>query len=476
LGSSGVRINAATARTTEHSGMPSRPHLITRLVVAWCGLVWFLILAVAVYVLASGYSLTSPPLVILFGIFIVFSILAVRTATRLFACLALTTLVVPVYLFESYLRFEAYLETTSHSNLAHVAKLRQQGLAAYPAVFPSGFLDLWQKAGEESRSPIVIEDREILPLAGIPNVLTSYCRAHDRDRSWVTYHSDSFGFRNPVVGRAEGNPEFALLGDSFAQGYCVHDAFTYAAQISVLGPTTSYGMNGTSALTQLAIYREYVKPLRPRHIIWFFYEGNDLTDYLAERAWPLLRAYLDSGHVQNLVTMNGSISVALKRLIDQQLASEDVATLAHDQDAARNSPDDLLDFLLLQQTGDVLRRVGQPRDPFTMPTLPEPQWLEISHIWREVIETQRGQGGQITFVYIPAHWRFLAQDQAPFQALERKVVTLWSGLGVDYVSLTGPLEATGNPLAYYRGLHFNEQGYRLTAETIIEHLRRSAGG
>jgi hypothetical protein len=47
---------------------------------------------------------------------------------------------------------------------------------------------------------------------------------------------------------------------------------------------------------------------------------------------------------------------------------------------------------------------------------------------------------------------------------------------VDYVSLTGPLEATGNPLAYYRGLHFNEQGYRLTAETIIEHLRRSAGG
>ncbi len=84
----------------------------------------------------------------------------------------------------------------------------------------------------------------------------------------------------------------------------MHDAFTYAAQLSVLGPTANYEMNGTSALAQLAIYREYVKPLRPRHIIWFFYEGNDLTDYLAERARPLLRAYLDPGHVQNLVTMN----------------------------------------------------------------------------------------------------------------------------------------------------------------------------
>jgi hypothetical protein len=406
---------------------------------------------------------------------VVFSILAVRTATRLFACLALTTLVVPFYLFEAYLWLDAYLETTRHSNAAHVAKLRKQGLAAYPAVFPSGFLDLWQRTGEKSRSPIMIEGREILPLSGIADVLTSYCPAHDR--SWIMYHSDRFGFRNPLVGQAEGAPEFALLGDSFVQGYCVPDAFTYAAEISVLGPTASYGMSGTSALIQLAIYREYVKPLRPHHIVWFFYEGNDLTDYhLGERTWPLLRAYLDPGYVQDLVRLNGRISVAMKRFIDQRLASEDVATLVHDRDADRNSPDGILDFLLLRRTGDALRRLGKPRHPFTMPTLTEPEWREISHIWREVIETQRAQGGQTTFVYIPAHWRFLAKDPAPFQALERKVVALWSDLGVDYVTLTDPLEATGNPLGFYRGLHFNEQGYRLTAEAIVKHLRRSAGG
>lgn len=46
---------------------------------------------------------------------------------------------------------------------------------------------------------------------------------------------------------------------------------------------------------------------------------------------------------------------------------------------------------------------------------------------------------------------------------------------MDYLTLTEPLEAAGNPLAYYRGLHFNKQGYRLTAEAIVEHLRRSAG-
>jgi hypothetical protein len=69
--------------------------------------------------------------------------------------------------------------------------------------------------------------------------------------------------------------------------------------------------------------------------------------------------------------------------------------------------------------------------------------------------------------------RFLAHDPTPFQALERTVVTLWSSLSVDYISLTASIEAAENPLAYYDG-HFNEKGYRLTAEAIVEHLRRSA--
>lgn len=460
-----------TARRSGDSSVAPRSHLTTRLVSAWYGLVWLSNLAAAIYVLARGHSLTSLPVAASLGTFVVFSFLAVRTSTRLFACLALTTLAAPFYLFEAYLGL-----TTDRSKVAHVADLREQGLAAYPAVFPSGFLYLWQKAGENSRSSIMIEDRAVLPLSGIPDVLTVYCAAPDL--SWVIYHSDAYGFRNPALDASRAAPNFALIGDSFVQGFCVPDAFTYAVQLSVLGPTVGYGMNGTSALAQLAIYREYVKPLRPRHIIWFFHEGNDLTDYLAERTLPLLEPYLDPAHVQDLMTMNGSISVALKRFIDQQLASEDVLTLVHDQNTHREFLEEMFDFLVLRRTRDVLRLVSlmQAPEEFTLPELSETEWREISHIWREVIETQRAQGGQITFVYIPARFRFLAKDPAPFQALERKVVTLWSGLGVDYVALIEPLEAAGDPLAYYRAGHFNEEGYRLTAQAIVKHLRRSTGG
>ncbi len=452
--------------------------LPTRLTNVWYGSVWLLMLAAVIYGLTRGHSLTSLTVVASLATFVVFSILVVRIRTRLFACLTVTTLVVPLYLFETYLTVEADLERSRQSRVAHFTKLRAQGIAAYPAVFPSGLLDLWQTTGRKSPSPIMIGGREFLPLAGIPNALTSYCPAPDD--SWVTYRSDAFGFRNPAGTEVTAHPKFALLGDSFVQGYCVADEFTYAAQISVLGPTASYGMNGNSVLMELATYREYVKALRPDHIIWFFFEGNDLSDYLAERSWPLLRAYLDPAHVQDLKRLNGSISAALKQFIDQHLTSEVIATVIREPDRQRRAsstehrlPHEVLSFLLLRRTRAVLRHSLEPKT-FTLPVLTATEWREITNIWREVVETQRQQGGQITFVYIPAHWRFLIKDPSAFQALERKVATLWSGLGADYVTLTGSLEAHGNPLAYYNGIHFTAHGYRLTADVIVNHLRHSA--
>jgi len=54
------------------------------------------------------------------------------------------------------------------------------------------------------------------------------------------------------------------------------------------------------------------------------------------------------------------------------------------------------------------------------------------------------------------------------------VVTLWSDLGVDWISFSEPLAAQANPLAYYDGLHFNAEGYRMTAEFLAEHLRHAS--
>jgi hypothetical protein len=456
--------------------MASRPKLTEHLVNAWCVLTWLALLAAVIYTLARGSSFTSLSLVISFGMFIVFSILAVHTTIRLFACLSLITLVVPFYLFEVYLWLTT-APTVSPSKAEYVAELRKHGLAAYPVLFPSGFAQLWQKTRAKAQSPIVIGGREILPLAGIPDVLTVYCPRPDT--GWLTYRSDGLGFRNPPLVERSAAPEFALLGDSFAQGHCVPDSFTYAHQLSEMGLTLSYGMNATSALAQLAIFREYVKWIRPHHIIWFFFEGNDPREFLRERTWPVLRAYFQRGHLQHLVGLRDPIALAMRRFVDQRLEGIEVATAGHDfRRFAQNRSilDEMIDLLLLRRAKTALRKTFESTEPTT--EMAETAWHELADIWREVIETQRAQGGQTTFVYLPARDRFLAKNPGPFQALESKVRALWFDLGAGQVSLTKLLEGAGNPLAYYQPdrLHFNEEGYRLTAKAIIEHLRRSSDG
>ena len=196
----------------------------------------------------------------------------------------------------------------------------------------------------------------------------------------------------------------------------------------------------------MAIFREYVEPLRPGHVVWLFYDGNDLGDYLAERASPLLRAYFEPDHLQDLVRLSDQVSLAMRRYIDQQSESIEVATLALERPEKRSVLGEMINFMLLRRARAILRLTREPNEPTN---LAETEWREITGIWREVMETQHRQAGQITFVYMPSHFHFLAHDSASFEALERKVVTLWSGLGVDYISLTALLEATENPLAYY---------------------------
>jgi hypothetical protein len=170
----------------------------------------------------------------------------------------------------------------------------------------------------------------------------------------------------------------------------------------------------------------------------------------------------------------------MQRFIDQRLGSPEVATVTHELNLRRGFLGWGADILLLRQARAALTSAWQaepPKPDLPVTDVPQAAWQEISEIWREVVEQQRADGGDITFVYIPAHYRFLAQHQAAFQALEQKVVRRWAELGVPYVSLTKLLETTGNPLAYYgrHDLHFNPEGYRLTSEAIAQSLARSGG-
>jgi hypothetical protein len=407
------------------------------------------------------------------GGWLLFTLAGFRRSARPVAVVVVATLLAPLYLFELYRN----LMHPDHSKAAHVLELRRAGVRAYPSVFPSGLVELWQRLGVAGG--IEVGGRRLLPLAGIPDVPTVYCEREDG--SMVVYRSDALGFRNPSGSRSEPDLVLALLGDSFVQGFCVDEPYTFRARMEDLGATRSFGMNGTSPLAQAAIYTEYVRPLRPRRLVWFFFEGNDIDDFLREREEPMLRAYLEPHHTQELLAVHSELARATREFLDAQLSAPDGVAVTDDEETFAERAKG---FLLLRRTRSALlgaRRAhaGAVQVVSDPDSVPSEVWGELRELWRNVLEQQRAAGGEVTFVYLPADSRFVI-DPTPFRELERRVTAIWDELGADHVSLSGLVAALPDPLRIYSRNHLDAEGYELGADAIEAHLRsvmaRSAPG
>ncbi len=368
------------------------------------------------------------------------------------------TLAVPLYLFELYLWVAA---PAPFSKAEATLALRARGVAAYPSVFPSGFIDLSRAVG--GASPITVDGAPVLPLAGIPEVPTVYCRG-------VVYDSDGLGFRN---GERDGPAKIALLGDSFVQGFCVPDEGTYAAHLGQPGTVASFGMNGTSMLAQAAIYREFVAVERPRNLVWFFYAGNDLLDFSEESGFTLLHAYLDPDHSQELRARGAEVAAAMRRYVDAGLASDAVGQVIHDAARRPGLAARFRAFATLRLTRRAFPALFGPAVvPHGLAGLSETDWETIAAIWGDVVGRQRAHGGKTTFVYLPDHRRLGRAEIAPFAALEARIAGIWTDLGAAHVSLTAMLAGLDDPRALYDGLHFGPEGYARTADFIRAGISR----
>ena len=123
-------------------------------------------------------------------------------------------------------------------------------------------------------SPPSVMGMPVVPLSGVPHATIVMC---NESGSYVTYESDRFGFNGPDE-IWDLPVEIALVGDSFVEGWCVRREDSLAAIVRNAHPATlNVGYAGHGPLAELGTIREYVAPLRPAHVFWFFFEGNDLT-------------------------------------------------------------------------------------------------------------------------------------------------------------------------------------------------------
>jgi len=339
-----------------------------------------------------------------------------------------------------------------------IQDLEATGVEAVPEIPPSIVLD--PSEGGTYKSMLTIDGHELLPLGSISDRVTVYC---NESGEYIIYKSDERGFRNTKGRWASKQIDVALLGDSFTMGACVPTEKTFAALIGKKYPATlNLAADNNGPLIELATLREYLVDVRPRIVLWVYYEGNDLQNLYTEWKSPLLRNYLNRGFRQGLA--------ARQQDIDRKL-------LAFVREA--------------RETSRWLQRLGQARDVVRLMNLRtlaasafrnQKKNTSVSQheinlfrvILSEAVTTVRSWGGSLYFVYLPTWKRYAHPGLAPN---ERDVVLATvKDLGIHVIDIHGAFAREPDPLAFFpfgQAGHYNEKGNMLVAREIVNELAKS---
>jgi hypothetical protein len=362
----------------------------------------------------------------------------------------------------------------ARSGVEAVADLRAKGIEAVRTVLPG----LQLLVPEHPHSGTGIGKPAALPpfvLGGISNMLTLLC---NESGQFVTYQSDQHGFRNAP--RSWQSPlDIAAVGDSFTQGYCAPDGQYFVDLIRQEYPgTLNLGMSGDGPLLELATVKEYLPRLRPKLVLWFYFEGNDLLDLREERRSALLRRYLDDGFNQELWHRQTEVDQVFLDFMRKEEAWEEklhAARLRKRQDVVGH----LLAFAALPR----LRvRLGllTGRTPKELDLATE---LNDLALFRQVLSTASATvaswGGTLDFVYLPDAPRFMphyAFDRRLAERHHAQILKVVSQLGIPVIDVLGAFEAHPDPASLFpfRGPgHYAESGHQVVAGEVLKAIDRS---
>jgi len=429
--------------------------------------------AVAVYHIRLGVPARDPwlfPMLVVFPALLCIG-LAVGTQLSRNAQLNIATSIVAILLGlyaidglfelrpESAGSEEAVLPTggNQQGKLTVVAQLRSTGMDAYPTI-PA---DLLRAPPEQGGARVTRGGRTIIPLALLPNRTYVHCNESGR---FSVFTTDEMGFNNPR-GSWSSPVDVALVGDSFVEGACVDSAETLAATIRrALPHTLALGLDGAGPLSELGLIKEYLPAKHPAAVVWFYYEGNDLSDLTSEMRVPELRAYL-RGAVQGLSADTTVLDSAL---------IEEAKTLRPAVPAPAPPPPSV--------TARVSRwlRLNRLRHALALGGVAErlDACCDIADFRAVLAEAQRtvaGWGGQLYVVYLPAPGRLLRPASGVLTDQLRARRSVLVALRAQRLPVIDVLPAFAavpdkSTLFYNINSHYSPIGYRIAGATVVRSL------
>jgi hypothetical protein len=374
-------------------------------------------------------------------------------------------------------------EYDNRSSFEVIRDFRKRGINAYTNIYTLGSNPV--ASTPKNQRGKSISRKKLLPLGGISNAKTVMC---NENGSYSIYTSDEHGFNNPS-GLWKQNPDIVLLGDSFGQGACVQRGEESASIIRKSYPRTlNVSYSNTGALMMLARLKEYVLPLKPKVVIWQFYEGNDLADTWNEFRSSTLKRYYHESYGQGLRKSQPQLDDFLKKFFDRKYQLQKTKIKA----APKQEPNQEKSFLSSIRTLSiaalrrliVIQRAKEPIHKYMASTLREDEWKQLllyNNVLTAAHRATLQAGSKFLLVYVPDSISFadrFATMPVGLQArdhfsLRKQILAAAARENIPTVDLfTDFLNRDDvTDLYAFEGGHFSAKGYRLAANKILHKLK-----
>jgi len=233
--------------------------------------------------------------------------------------------------------------------------------------------------------------------------------------------------------------------------------------------TIGVGSIGNGPLLELALLREYTARLRPKHVLWVFYE-NDLEDLEVERRFPLLRRYLEPGFSQQLVERRESVARSVRSVMDAHLARLDGAGQTGEGPGGMTAATGPWGILTLSR---LRLRVDGLHNRFLA------DYALFDRILGAANDEVGAWGGKLHLVYLPS-WSY---GRGRMRTLDlsrnrnrRHVLAIARGHGIRVIDLVPPFLAHERLRSLFLapGKHYSAAGYDLAAREIAAALATEA--
>ena len=224
----------------------------------------------------------------------------------------------------------------------------------------------------------------------------------------------------------------------------------------------------------LARLKEFLPAIKPTHVVYAYYEGNDFADLAAERSDPLLMAYLRPEFRQGLTSLQASVDRSLERFFTT--AATQFGTILPgpsrvswgERAVSTVALHDLRLYFLGGKSDQTAPGCG-----FDPPFDAENRSLFV-RILAEAQRVTTEWGGTFHLLLIPELQRYLYPDQDGCYHGRDTVLNAARRLQIptlDLVPLIGTAEHPIERMWTTPATHFSEAGYAVTAGLLAAHLR-----